>query len=62
MYEFLEPGMLVTNPARPDWGQGQVQSRIGSKVTVNFAETGKLVIDASKVELVIVRGGLGGGA
>ena len=36
MNSLLEPGMLVRNPARPDWGLGQVQSNIGGRVTVNF--------------------------
>ncbi|MCB2133348.1 MAG: DUF3553 domain-containing protein, partial [Rhodobacteraceae bacterium] len=26
---MLEPGMMVRHPAAPDWGLGQVQSRIG---------------------------------
>lgn len=51
---MLEPGMLVQNPARPDWGIGQVQSRIAGRVTVNFREAGKVVIDGSKVMLVPV--------
>lgn len=55
MYEFLEPGMLVSNPAEPDWGKGQVQSRIGRKVTVNFEHAGKLVIDGYLVALVVLR-------
>ncbi|MBR9649774.1 DUF3553 domain-containing protein [Thalassovita aquimarina] len=51
---FLEPGMLVRNPAQPDWGIGQVQSNIGGKVTVNFREAGKVVIDGTRVELMPV--------
>ncbi|MBV0911956.1 DUF3553 domain-containing protein [Anianabacter salinae] len=51
---LLEPGMFVRNPARPDWGIGQVQSNIGGKVTVNFQNEGKLVIDGRKVELMPV--------
>ncbi|MBM2576606.1 DUF3553 domain-containing protein [Jannaschia sp. Os4] len=49
---FLEPGMLVRHPARPDWGVGQVQSRIDGRVTVNFEDAGKQVIDGTKVLLV----------
>lgn len=49
---FLEPGMLVTHPAQPDWGPGQVQSNIGGKITVNFQDVGKVVIDGSRVELL----------
>jgi ABC-type uncharacterized transport system YnjBCD ATPase subunit len=52
MNSLLEPGQLVRNPDRPDWGLGQVQSNIGGKVTVNFEHEGKLVIDASQVTLM----------
>ena len=51
---LLEPGMLVRNPACPDWGLGQVQSVAGRKVTVNFEHAGKQVIDARVVALVFV--------
>jgi len=53
---MLEPGMQVENPAAPDWGRGQVQSRIGKRITVNFEHAGKLVIDATEVELRPVYG------
>ena len=53
---MLEPGMLVQNPARPDWGTGQVQSNIDGRITVNFREEGKVVIDGAKVMLVPVFG------
>lgn len=48
---FLTPGMLVRHPGRPDWGIGQVQSNIGGRITVNFREVGKVVIEGSRVEL-----------
>jgi len=51
---ILEPGMLVRHPTQPDWGLGQVQSNIHDKVTVNFENAGKVVIDARRVELDIV--------
>lgn len=51
---ILEPGMLVRHPARPDWGTGQVQSVIGARITVNFREAGKVVIDGTRVELMPV--------
>ncbi|MEL6839835.1 MAG: DUF3553 domain-containing protein [Pseudomonadota bacterium] len=51
---ILEPGMLVRHPDRPGWGVGQVQSNIGGKITVNFREEGKVVIDGSRVLLVLV--------
>ena len=52
--EFLEPGMFVRHPQQPDWGLGQVQSRVNDKVTVNFTEQGKVVIDGSQVLLEVV--------
>jgi hypothetical protein len=54
MISLLEPGMLVRHPTEPDWGLGQVQSNIDGRVTVNFEHTGKTVIDARRVELIIV--------
>lgn len=55
MTEFnalLTPGMLVRHPDRPDWGVGQVQSNIANRITVNFPDEGKVVIDGTRVELV----------
>ncbi len=46
--------MLVRHPAEPGWGLGQVQSRIGTKITVNFEHAGKVVIDGTRVELALV--------
>ena len=51
---LLEPGQLVRNPNQPDWGIGQVQSNVASKVTVNFREQGKVVIVGSQIELELV--------
>lgn len=48
---LLEPGMLVLNPDQESWGTGQVQSIVGDRITVNFENTGKLVIDGSQVLL-----------
>ena len=53
---LLEPGMLVRHPDAPDWGLGQVQSNIGGRITVNFAEEGKVVIEGSRIALVQVFG------
>lgn len=50
----LEPGMLVEHPGQPDWGIGQVQSNAGGKITVNFPEIGKTVIDGSRIVLIPV--------
>ncbi|MGR3802329.1 DUF3553 domain-containing protein [Marinibacterium profundimaris] len=51
---ILAPGMLVRHPDHPDWGTGQVQSNIGGKVTVNFRDAGKVVIDGTRIGLLPV--------
>ena len=51
---LLVPGAVVRNPARPDWGLGQVQSALGERVTVNFENAGKLLVNTANVELEIV--------
>ena len=47
----FEPGDYVVNPANKSWGIGQVQSIIGNKVTVNFENYGKRVINVENVNL-----------
>ena len=47
----FEPGDKVFNPNEKGWGIGQVQSIIKSKVTVNFENVGKKVINAENIEL-----------
>ena len=54
MPSLIEPGMRVRHPDRPDWGEGQVQSVIGDRITVNFENAGKLLINAALVDLEIV--------
>lgn len=54
MNSLLVPGALVRHPTRPDWGLGQVQSVIGERVTVNFEDRGKVLINAAVVELEVV--------
>ena len=51
---LLTPGDLVRHPQRPDWGTGQVQSNIDGRVTVNFSDEGKVVINSSRIELIPV--------
>ncbi|OED47653.1 DUF3553 domain-containing protein [Leisingera sp. S232] len=51
---ILAPGMFVRHPDHPDWGIGQVQSNAGGKITVNFPDQGKLVIDGARVSLIPV--------
>lgn len=53
-YVFLEPGSLVRHPDCPDWGLGQVQSRISHRITVNFENAGKIVIDGRIIALTPV--------
>ena len=48
-----EPGDKVTNPENKNWGIGQVQSIINGKVTVNFENVGKKVINTKVVKLEI---------
>jgi hypothetical protein len=54
MNALLEPGMLVRHPTKADWGLGQVQSNIGGRITVNFQNAGKVVIEGAHVELIPV--------
>ena len=50
---FLEckPGDFVINPKNRGWGIGQIQSIIKGKVTVNFQNVGKKVINSENIEL-----------
>ena len=48
------PGAIVAHPDRPDWGRGQVQSAIGTRVTANFEHAGKQLVDVSVVPLTLV--------
>ena len=47
----FEPGDKVINPLNKEWGIGQVQSIIREKVTVNFENAGKKVINSKNIEL-----------
>ena len=47
----FEQGDKVTNPNNKDWGIGQVQSIINGKVTVNFENVGKKVINSKIIQL-----------
>ena len=50
---FLDyvPGDFVANPNNKDWGIGQIQSIINNKITVNFENAGKKVINAKEIIL-----------
>ena len=50
-----EPGDYVINPKNKNWGIGQIQSIIKEKITINFENKGKQVINASKITLKKVK-------
>jgi hypothetical protein len=54
MNSLLVPGAMVRHPSQPDWGVGQVQSAVGDRITVNFEDRGKVLINAAVVELEVV--------
>jgi len=45
MFLNYEPGDYVINTKNKTWGIGQIQSIIKNKVTVNFENVGKKVIN-----------------
>ena len=51
MFLNYEPGDFVINPKNISWGTGQIQSIIKNKVTVNFENAGKKVINSDNVIL-----------
>ena len=53
VHEFCV-GDFVWHPDKADWGQGQVQSIIGNRITVNFEHMGKTIILADQISLTPV--------
>tara|TARA_Y100000590_G_scaffold288319_1_gene324657 strand:+ start:509 stop:685 length:177 start_codon:yes stop_codon:yes gene_type:complete len=51
MFLVYEPGDFVFNPQNKGWGTGQIQSIIKNKVTVNFENVGKKVINIDEITL-----------
>tara|TARA_Y100000758_G_scaffold252313_1_gene188734 strand:- start:322 stop:498 length:177 start_codon:yes stop_codon:yes gene_type:complete len=51
MFLNYEPGDYVINPKYKNWGIGQIQSVINNKVTVNFTNVGKKVINSNEIIL-----------
>jgi hypothetical protein len=51
MFLYYEPGDYVINPKNKSWGIGQIQSMIKNKVTVNFENVGKKVINSKEIIL-----------
>jgi len=50
------PGAIVRHPQQPDWGLGQVQSVIGNRITVNFENAGKVLVNGELIHLIVVQG------
>ena len=51
MFLDYEPGDFVINPKNKNWGIGQIQSIIKGKVTANFENVGKKVINSKEIIL-----------
>ena len=51
MFLNYEPGDFVINPNNRSWGIGQIQSIINNKITVNFENAGKKVINSKEIIL-----------
>ncbi|MGB0412453.1 MAG: DUF3553 domain-containing protein [Pikeienuella sp.] len=51
----FEVGDIVRATAQPEWGEGQVQSNIDGRITVNFQHAGKVVLSGDQAGLVLVR-------
>ena len=51
---LIEPGMRVQHPGQLDWGIGQVQSVIGTRVTINFENRGKILVNTAIIDLEIL--------
>ena len=51
MFLNCEPGDFVINPKNRSWGTGQIQSIINNKITVNFENVGKKVINCKEIIL-----------
>ena len=54
MQSTILPGARVRHPDRPEWGIGQVQSVIESRITVNFEDAGKRLINVDVIVLIVV--------
>tara|TARA_B100000745_G_scaffold295383_1_gene239418 strand:- start:55 stop:231 length:177 start_codon:yes stop_codon:yes gene_type:complete len=51
MFLNYEPGDYVISPKYKNWGIGQIQSMVNNKITVNFQNVGKKVINSDKIIL-----------
>ena len=50
----LTPGSYVIIKNNNEWGIGQIQSSINNKITVNFENVGKKVININEINLEVV--------
>ena len=55
MFFEFEPGDKVINPQKKDWGIGQIQSIIKNKVTINFENAGKKVINSENIKVSVLQ-------
>ena len=55
MFLNFEPGDYVISTKYKGWGIGQFQSIINNKVTVNFENCGKKVVNIKKIKLEIIK-------
>jgi len=55
MFLNYEPGDFVINPNNKDWGIEQIKSMVNYKITVNFENSGKKVINAKEIILEKVK-------
>ncbi len=53
-FSGLEPGQFVRHPGQPEWGNGQIQSVVGSRITVNFTHAGKVLVNARVISLELI--------
>lgn len=51
---LIVPGMFVRHPTEHRLGLGRVQTVVGAKITVNFENAGKIIINGDVVELEVV--------
>ena len=52
MHERFAPGDWGRHPTETDWGLGQVQSVVGDRLTANFENVGKQLINIAVIGLV----------
>ena len=51
MFLNYAPGDFVISPNNKNWGTGQIQSIVNNKITVNFENAGKKVINSKTIIL-----------